>query len=305
LDSLSNPMKTYFTSNEIAHVWAHQGAPRGKCSASMSFNGDAFYSYSTVIARRIERKGETAFILNDRSFSNTTSRHQHRVRMAVTGHGQEFHFSGEMGTSLNPSPKELFQYALDRSAAMLKTALKARKKEGYEASALKWLERAGEVKEFFGLRNKIDSTVIQRLAESQVKAEKEAARKQKEREAKDRAEQAELYEAWKRGDNLAQYSDSPARRFSPQIFPVAFRIEGEELVSTLGARVPLAHARRALGFVLSRRGIIADGGPAWSRNGVTMRVGLYQLDAISAEGVQAGCHRITWEEIERLTSILA
>lgn len=62
-------MKTVFRSNEIAHVWFHAQAPHGKCSGSMSFQGDVFLSYNTAIARKVNHKGQVAVILNDESFS--------------------------------------------------------------------------------------------------------------------------------------------------------------------------------------------------------------------------------------------
>lgn len=37
----------------------------------------------------------------------------------------------------------------------------------------------------------------------------------------------------------------------------------------------------------------------WHRNGETFKVGNFQLDAVNAQGVVAGCHTILWDEIER------
>ena len=37
----------------------------------------------------------------------------------------------------------------------------------------------------------------------------------------------------------------------------------------------------------------------WRRNGESCLVGVYQLDAITNQGIVAGCHRIAWEEVER------
>lgn len=283
-------MKTRFTSDEIAHVWANASAPFGKSPGAMSFEGDIFYSYSTAIARRITHKGKTAFVLNDRSFSATTSGHQQAVRMAITG--KPFHFSAGMGTRLDVTGPELYTYAIEQAAAEKQKAEKARtKKDWHLGQSGMWLEEAKRVSDFFGLRKKVDESAIERLAAARAKAEKQqaAAREklQKEREAKAR----ELLALWLAGDPEVQ-------TYSLYDLPTQFRIEGEELVSTRGARVPLQDAERAIRFALARRE------KGWRENGETCPVGGYRLNSITADGVVAGCHRIAWPEVERLSALL-
>ncbi len=70
------------------------------------------------------------------------------------------------------------------------------------------------------------------------------------------------------------------------------RAEGDEMVTSRGARVPLADAARTYKFAM----ICRDKG--WHRNGQTHSIGAYQLEAINEHGVVAGCHRVTWNEIE-------
>lgn len=288
-------MKTLFKSNEIAHIWAHKSAPEGKSPGAMSFRGDSFYSYGTVIARHITHKGKPAIVLNDNSFSNTTARHEGKVRSAIHGLNIPiFHISKGMGTSLDVTGKELFEYVVENSARWLSKAERAKGRKGdFESHAARCLEDAKAINEFFGLRRKVDENTIARLKESSAKAEREANALRKLAEENRRKEEQQYYDAWVSGESVT------ASGFNPRLFPVAFRIEGEELVSTLGARVPLDDAKRALAFVLMKK---SEG---WSRNGVTMRVGHYQIDTIGGDGVVAGCHRITWDEISRLEAILS
>ena len=70
------------------------------------------------------------------------------------------------------------------------------------------------------------------------------------------------------------------------------RAEDDEMVTSKGARVPLADAQRTYRFALLVR---AKG---WHKNGETHAIGGYQLDAVNDAGVVAGCHRVTWPEIE-------
>lgn len=285
-------MKTRFTSNEIAHVWAHKSAPHGKSPGAMSFDGDSFYSYSTVIARHLTHKGKPAIVVNDRSFSITTSAHQGKVRSAIHGLAVPvFYFDEGMGASLRVTGKELFEYAVEQSIAEQGKASRARKrKDRHEYRAAAWLESAKQINVFFGLRRKVDEKTIERLREAGERAEREAARKRAEAEAAQRAKECSEYLKWIGG--------LPSGYFNPNIHPIAFRIEGAELVSSKGARVPLEAAKVAVRFVMKHR----ESG--WHRNGSTCQVGMYHLDAINPQGVVAGCHRITWDEVERVATLL-
>jgi hypothetical protein len=77
------------------------------------------------------------------------------------------------------------------------------------------------------------------------------------------------------------------------------RAEGLELVTTKGARVPLADAERTFRFASALRS------RGWHRNGENHTVGGYQLDAVNDAGIVAGCHRIAWPEIERFAKAMA
>jgi len=296
-------MKTAFTSHEIAHVWANQSAPHGKSPGAMSFNGPVIYSYQTAMARHIEHKGKRAIILNTTSYSATTSsKHAPRIRSAVYGHDVPVFRVNDnrRGTDLRFTGQELFTHYIEQAAKAEASALLPRirqtTRDSHKAKAAHYLEQAQAVATFYGLRKKVDSKAVARLAASKAKAEKRAAIEQEKRELLEKAQQIRAYHAWYENTPLLE---GESRYFNARLFPVAFRVEGEELVSTLGARVPLQAARVAYRFATSKR---AQG---WHRNGETHTVGMYHLDAINAQGIVAGCHRIAWSEIERLAPVLA
>ena len=75
-------MKTVFKSHELSHLWAHELQESGRCASHMR----SMASHSTAITQRlriIERKGKRAYLLNDTSYSVTTSAHQGDVRRAI------------------------------------------------------------------------------------------------------------------------------------------------------------------------------------------------------------------------------
>lgn len=83
--------------------------------------------------------------------------------------------------------------------------------------------------------------------------------------------------------------------------PTMLRIDGDEVVTSRGARFPVSHAKRALALVRKVR----ESGQAYVRNGHAIHLGPYTLDRIEADGtVKAGCHAVSWEEIERIASTL-
>lgn len=294
-------MKTVFTSDEIAHIWAHKSAPYGKSPGAVSFDGPVIHSYSTAMARHIEHKGKPAIVLNTTGYSVTTTAHFSRIASAVQGLDiPVFRVDGQqMGADLRFSGDELFTHYVERAAQCLKDAQQPRIRphtiEAHKGRAAHFLGEAKAVAEFFGLRRKVDEKAIARLATAKARAEKRAQREQEKRDKAERERQQAAFEAWINSLPMPQGESS---WFNARLFPVAFRVEGDELVSTLGARVPLRAAQVAYRFAMSRRGT------NWHENGETCPVGHYHLTAINAQGIVAGCHRITWAELERLAPIL-
>lgn len=293
-------MKTVFTSDEIAHVWAHKSASHGKSPGAVSFNGDVIYSYQTAMARHIEHKGKTAIILNVTSYSVSTSKHQGRINSAIHGLGMPvFRVDGQqMGAELRFTGDELFALYTEKAAQCLRDAeaprIRPHTVEAHKGRAAHNLEQARAVAQFFGLRKKVDEKAIQRLATAKARAEKRERIAREKRDARERALQEGAYAAWLAGEPMPEGVYLNAR-----LFPVAFRVEGDELVSTLGARVPLRAAMVAYRFAMSKRG------QEWRENGETCPVGNYRLNAINEHGIVAGCHRITWAELERLAPVLS
>lgn len=294
-------MKTVFTSHEIAHIWAHKSAPYGKSPGAVSFDGPVIRSYQTAMARHIEHKGKPAIILNRTSYSVSTSKHQGRIWGAIPNDATVFHVTNQrQGTDLRLSGKELFEHYVERAQSCEEASRAPRIRQATIDSrkglAASYLEEAKRVAEFFGIRRKVDEKAIARLADAKQRAEKRAAVEQAKRDAEQMAEQEAQYRAWLAGT-------ASSWGFNARLFPVAFRVEsgsdgGYELVSTLGARVPLHAAQVAYRFATSKRG------QEWRENGETCPVGSYRLNAINAQGIVAGCHRISWEEIERLAPVL-
>jgi hypothetical protein len=155
---------------------------------------------------------------------------------------------------------------------------------------------------------KTDARTVRRLAADEAKRQADNAAaieaSQKRREAKAAkllAKSPEVIAEWRAG----------VRRDLPHSLnlPVMLRAimapgesgdepDGMVMETSKGARVPLADARRTYRFAMLAR---AKG---WHRNGETHQIGSYQLDSVNEQGVIAGCHRVTWAEIEAFAALM-
>jgi hypothetical protein len=284
-------MKTVFKSNEIAHIWAHESAQHGRCRGNESFNGRSYYSYATEIARIIEHKRQKAHLLNTTSYSVTTSSHQNGVARAIPKNATVFKI-GDFGRGIsldNVTGSMLFDYSIKQAAQCADKATRARiHKNWHLVEQADWIKQAKQVCVFFGLHRKVDDKAIERLSKRIAEEKKHQAKLEKERQVKLEKENAETIEKWLRGENVY---------FPYRVERVYLRRIGDEMETSLGVRVPIQDAKRAYQFVTKHKE------DAWRRNGQQFSIGNYELDSVNQNGVIAGCHRVTWDEIERFAKL--
>jgi hypothetical protein len=128
-----------------------------------------------------------------------------------------------------------------------------------------------------------------------LREQKRAAAAEKQRLAREKKLAAD------RAEYIAGFLAGADTGYTPHGTPTLGRISGEELETTLGARVPLAHVRRALPVVLS----LLAAGKAWRTHGHTIHLGEYRLDEITEAGdVVAGCHRFSKAEVYRIAGLV-
>lgn len=351
-------MKTVFKSDEIAHLWANRGAPYGRSPSNMSFDGDAFKSYGTVIGRRITARGRVAYVLDRASFSISTSKSQGAVRAAIRDAEKVFFVRcGERGQSLAFTPASLRDRYLADFREMGDTPPPRMKAKQAEALLHRFsrLESAIDVCAYFNLPAKKLTALLAKsapdLTDARTLADEyrgnlwakreirwEADRKERERRDAARITKAitmaeaicedrqpftgkeDFGYSW-HGDKFPMLDSRPelramigrkAEEFEatklvrwqagedvslPRDVPTMLRAEGDGMVTSHGARVPLADARRTYRFAMICK---AKG---WHRNGETHSIGAYQLDAVNENGVVAGCHRVSWSEIGRFAAL--
>lgn len=295
----NNTMKHKFTGREIGHAWWHETHDTYGDAGNMSFADGLMLSYSTGIARKCKTEdGRVYAIINSRRFSNTTCSHMKAARAAIPGDVQVFYVDAPRGAMLNHSPALLasakeadFREAIGEAAEINGNARLKIRRSKFLAAAQVARREATDICNFFSLPmpdwvNETDEEAEAFLVAEQAKNQKrdEEIRQQREVEA------AEDLEAWLLGGpfNSLFYILAPRLRVNPR--------NQLSIETSLGAEIPYDEGRRAFLFCRKMRE------KGWRVNGKTFPIGSYQLSSVNEYGIVAGCHRITWEEIERFAT---
>jgi hypothetical protein len=303
--------KHVFDTGEIPHLWAHrtQDDARNK-QGNLYFTGDTIYSYGShfPIARHVTNDaGERAVLLTTATYSVTTAGHCSAVRSSIPSGFPVFHvpnvcpgrYSGRDLTA-DDHAGNLADYT-ERIEKHVITSARARSsytKEWNHEHAVSLRNEAITYCAFFSLPvpnipevPELDSDALTAIRKREAKRAAEKAEQTKRQRAEALARQQELITKWRAGLYSGCLYD----------IPPMLRIVGDEVQTSRGARFPVSHAKRALAFVRK----IRESGQAYVRNGHTIHLGPYAIDRIEPDGtVKAGCHVVSWEEIERITPLL-
>ena len=300
------------TGRELAHMWAHQARESARAS-NLYFEGRSIYSYGShfEIARIVDSKRGKVVLFTTRDYSISTSRHK-TFAGAACHHMTRFHVE-DPGAGHKAHLKEY----RERINALARRAATSRKRKPELLGSLATLvEQSNQYAETFGLKTRfaVPSDVdIQKLTDDAAKeiernsriAKRRAELAEQRRQKNQQIAQQQL-ENWLAGRPIdwryGSDGNTPAERNLLHELDCAYaRIEGDELVTTLGARVPLDHVQRAMAIVVR----LIERGEAYHRNGHTIHLGHYALDSIDTDGVvRAGCHTFQRSEVLRIAGLL-
>lgn len=300
-----------FDTGEVPHLWAHrtQDDARNK-QGNLYFTGDTIYSYGShfPIARHVANdSGRRAVLFTTATYSVTTSGHCSAVRSAIPSGIPVFHVPNvcpdrysESQLTADDHAGNLAEYSerYERHVIRSARARSSYAKEWNREQAVCLRDEAFAYCAFFGLPvpnipevPELDSEALATIRKKEAKKAAEKAEQTKRERAEAIARQQELITKWRAGQYSGCFYDVPAM----------LRIDGDEVVTSRGARFPVSHAKRALAFVRKVREL----GEAYVRNGHTIHLGHYAIDRIEPDGtVKAGCHVVSWEEIERIALLL-
>jgi hypothetical protein len=315
---MSKREKHVFSTDEIPHLWAHQTKSDARNQAdNLYFKGATIYSYGShfPIAQHVTNKRkQKAILFTTRQYSVTTSGHINAVRGAIPKGATVFYVPLQYEYNYSDSGDKLCQHFRNEIADSYAKALKAK---GQRASYIRQMIQSSEdgkaFAKFFGFKKEafplpVTGKKLKDWQTSAIEAERlhndnvaarhksKSARWQaaREREAQEMARTLdERIETWRNGGH--------ARFAYGEHVPTMLRIEGADVVTSQGARFPIAHAKRGLVLVEACISSRRD----WQTNGHSCHLGHYRIETITAEGtVTAGCHVVTYPEIARVADAI-
>ena len=281
-------MRHIVKARELPHMWAHQTQDWARCG-NVSFRGPYFYSYSTCIGEYV-RPG--LYAISERQYSVTTARHLTELARAIPGDAVVVRIQDPQSREYiwprdrRDATREMVN-SLREAEKFRQKARRARKeytRDWNELQTQLWLDNAAVLKREFKLRNKIDQNTIERF---------EINRRRQERRltlAKQRKVE-ELKTKWLRDE-------------TPH-FPYGYsggtllRVHNNECIETsLGIRLEFDEALRVYRIIKALRAR-----QKWEDN-ASYPIAGYAVNRVTPEGVIAGCHRVSWAEIERIAEEL-
>jgi hypothetical protein len=296
-------MRTVFDNNMVAHLWANQSQHEARSgNGNFYFRDRSLFSYGMhfTVARYlpedVTHEGQRVVLFTVRNYSVTTQNHKTLARHAL---------NGLPVTVLQvENPDRDFYYNLNAATSDIKDliakAKRARKewtKANYTNGARARADDMNVWASIEGLPTPFpvgcDLLAVADAAIAERKAQYE--RERAEREARQAANKVLAEQA------LAEWVAGAHGPIPPQhgyhgVLPTMVRVEGDRLVTSRGAEVPLKDAIRV--FRMAAR---VRAGESVTISNPDRAVGHFTLIGFTREGdIKVGCHTIEFAEAERM-----
>lgn len=291
-------MKQVYHTEEIPHLWANQAQESARnAQGNLFFDNGIIFSYGQhfPIAKHITNKaGDKAILLTTNTYGITTARHINRVRQAIK-HGTLIIPTHDVTARPGKTLLDDIQSRIDEARLKAKRARSSTEFYLAECSNLcKLFDKTAK----FLCSSRVATIPTDDDIQAKIKAQRAVSKLNAEAERKAKAERLKEYEAavadWKRGIHVHIPFDLRKTDL--------MRIEGDEAVTTRGARVPMKHVQRIVPLII---GMVRDG-RTYKANGHTIHVGEYEVDELTDDGtLVVGCHRFAKEEVLRIGALFA
>lgn len=290
----------YSSSAEVFHLWANQtqeSARQGGSRTRSFFEGTSCYSYGHHyrVGYITTYKGTQIAVINTRGYSPTTSKHIGEARNAVTG---LMPYVEGTSTDVRECLVEMQDALIDRLMSTVNSlrfykgseALDKYDREefhNFNALCLKLGHNELILEPDYELLSILQAHIAYRLqrqeelSSPEAEAKKDAARARK--QELEMLKNQDVIAAWRTG--------YPSSSFIMNLKPQLIRVNGNDIETSGGARVPLADGLKLLKAILK--------GKAKPGN----KIGNYTFNQVSKQAgpdgpkiIQIGCHRIELSE---------
>lgn len=328
---MTKRIKKVFKSSELCHVFNSQSQSDGRTSSgNLYFEGNKIWSYgSHYLLGQILAK-QNAVLINNHVYSPTTRGHIADLENATSDRLQF-----NVPVVHDPKDPRNLEYFQNKVLDKIDSILSCRANTGrgdveyyatatlnevtgkneyrrWNASLVELIEDLNEFCDTFKIKNdlKVPSEFIQELidiakandlrslelkairdAKPQSEKDAEAAKRLAIREAKEANERAER-EAKDNAKRLAWSSGTGNEYPMTRSGNVVLRIKDNEVQTSFGARVPLPAARQL--FMAIENGLPVVG----------QKIGHYEVDSVTDDCINIGCHCIPRDEARRVLGVL-
>jgi hypothetical protein len=308
-----------FPTGEIPHKWAHATQAEARnAQSNLYFRGDTIFSYrdSWPLGRIYRKRGAEPFVLlNSGRYSVTTAGHQSMTDRACSHMASVSvpYVAPAWGYKAPDHEKNLAHLAriaadaLGKAKRVMSAGAVSRRMNVADHALIAWRSYAT----FFGIRREAPDS--QRTAWAAALDRAKAiespdpvrdAKRFKARQARGEATArkfAESIDRWRNNGAAFPYQQlTRGERLQWRALPCMLRVNGDQIETLQGARIPLDHAPRL--WQLIRR---AMAGHPYQHNGHSEHAGEFKIDSVDAAGtLKAGCHVIPYAELERMARTL-
>lgn len=304
-----------YAHDAVAHNWAHQTG-RKQRGFNMYYEGRTIYSYGPhfPLATLFDApNGERVVLLNDDSYSISTSKHQGIVRRAIgydgNGIGRKAVFVPDLEAG-GGYAHTYYHQALARIPGLIELWQRARsRKPDYVREIESNVALANRVRELWQLEAELPEATMPADLAAYLEAHK--AKIEADRQAREEAARKAAIEQDKRDRRaIAKWLDGedvrPPHTRVPYVRVVTSRqaglygtmMAGPWVQTSWGVTVPLKQALAVFRLAQRIRKAAADN--TWRHPGFTPRkrhaLGDFHLDHVAANGdIRAGCHLIPFK----------
>jgi hypothetical protein len=302
------------TNSQVAHAWANKTGKHCRGS-NFYYDGDTIYSYGGHFP--IARHVDGVVLFTTEGYSNSTAKHRSHASRACS---HLTRFTVVDVTAARTSSSKLGRFTghkwnvqdylrrIDEQYASASRAIK------YGPSTYNYADDLVRELKAYAKHFKLGRTYVENHIPSPEIREKvmarcnaynaredERNREQMERAKAERAvrdeanrEQMERWTRWESGVRRVHTTKVYLRATEE-------KLDGKRIVETShGADVPYDSAKMLYQFASIRR----KSGDDWQGGGLqARRVGDFSLNEINGDGIRVGCHKIGWEEIDRLAEV--
>lgn len=292
-------MKKVLSPDMVAHTFAHQSQDEARNSnGSLFFEHRSIYSYGKhfCIASFIQNvDGEEKLLFTTRSYSNTTARHIRIVEKA-TSHLDKIYC---------PYPDQNYNENLTVFKSDIKGELKglakAKKPEKYIKPAEAIYNQCVEYCNFFDIHVPADITELIDSAKTGAYAEylqAEAARIEKERK------EAEQERINKHKKELTKWRSGKLDRIYGRTNEDYLRIKNDRIQTSQNVEIPIELGKKLFELLHSYQTAEIGKKYALAEKIHNFKILDYKVNNINDSDIQAGCHHITFKEINKLAKKL-